>query len=67
VFSFAPSLTLGGFSPALPALSTASNGTIAVCFAPEEDRAALTVRAIDNPESKILVGALGLTTRSATR
>jgi hypothetical protein len=51
----------------LPASSVASNGAIAVCFAPEEDCAAFAVRAIDNPESEILVGAHGLTTDSGTR
>jgi phosphatidylserine/phosphatidylglycerophosphate/cardiolipin synthase-like enzyme len=35
---------------------------IAVCFAPEDGCGAFAVRAIDNAESKILVGAYGLTT-----
>lgn len=67
MFSVALSLTLGAFSPTLPAPSVASNVAIAVRFAPEEDCAAFAVRAIDNPESEILVGAHGLTTDSGTR
>jgi phosphatidylserine/phosphatidylglycerophosphate/cardiolipin synthase-like enzyme len=35
-----------------------------VCFAPEEDCAAFAVRAIDNAEHEILVGAYGLITGS---
>jgi len=42
----------------------ASGAAIAVCFAPEEDCAAFAVRAIDNAEPEILVGAYGLTTGS---
>jgi phosphatidylserine/phosphatidylglycerophosphate/cardiolipin synthase-like enzyme len=38
-----------------------SGAAIAVCFAPEEDCAAFAVRAIDNAEREILVGAYGLT------
>jgi len=34
------------------------------CFSPEEDCAAFAVRAIDNAEREILVGAYGLTTGS---
>jgi phosphatidylserine/phosphatidylglycerophosphate/cardiolipin synthase-like enzyme len=41
-----------------------SGAAIAVCFAPEEDCAAFAVRAIDNAEREILVGAYGLTTGS---
>jgi len=41
-----------------------SGAAIAVCFAPEEDCAAFAVRAIENAEREILVGAYGLTTRS---
>jgi phospholipase D len=37
---------------------------IAVCFAPEEDCATFAVRAIDNADRDILVGAYGLTTGS---
>jgi phosphatidylserine/phosphatidylglycerophosphate/cardiolipin synthase-like enzyme len=37
---------------------------IAVCFTPEEDCAAFAVRAINNAEREILVGAYGLTTGS---
>jgi phosphatidylserine/phosphatidylglycerophosphate/cardiolipin synthase-like enzyme len=42
----------------------ASDAAIAVCFAPEEDCAAFAVRAIDNADHEILVGAYGLTTGS---
>ena len=35
-----------------------------MCFSPEEDCAAFAVRAIDNAEREILVGAYGLTTGS---
>ena len=37
---------------------------IAVCFSPEEDCAAFAVRAIDNAQGEIVVGAYGLTTGS---
>jgi hypothetical protein len=37
---------------------------VAICFAPDEDCAAFAVRAIDNAEREILVGAFGLTTGS---
>jgi phosphatidylserine/phosphatidylglycerophosphate/cardiolipin synthase-like enzyme len=37
---------------------------MAVCFTPEEDCAAFAIRAIDNAEREILVGAYGLTTGS---
>src|SRR5271165_4006182 len=57
-------LVIGAFSPVLPASSVASGVAIAVCFAPEEDCAAFAVRAIDNAEREILVGAYGLTTGS---
>jgi phosphatidylserine/phosphatidylglycerophosphate/cardiolipin synthase-like enzyme len=42
----------------------ASGAAIAVCSSPEEDCAAFAVRAIDNAEREILVGAYGLTTGS---
>src|SRR5271157_603403 len=51
-------------SSASPASSVASGAAVAVCFAPEEDCAAFAVRAIDNAEREILVGAYGLTTGS---
>jgi hypothetical protein len=57
-------LALGSFAPTLPASSVASGAAIAVCFTPEEDCAAFAVRAIDNAEREILVGAYGLTTGS---
>ena len=58
------SLVIGAFLPAVPVSSVASGAAIAVCFAPEEDCAAFAVRAIDNAEREILVGAYGLTTGS---
>ena len=48
----------------MPASSVASGAALATCFAPEEDCAAFAVRAIDNAEHEILVGAYGLTTGS---
>ena len=64
MFAVALSLALSALSPAFPASSVASGAAIAVCFAPEEDCAAFAVRAIDNAEREILVGAYGLTTGS---
>jgi phosphatidylserine/phosphatidylglycerophosphate/cardiolipin synthase-like enzyme len=64
VFSLALSLALFAFSPATPVSTVASGAAVAVCFAPEEDCAAFAVRAIDNAEREILVGAYGLTTGS---
>jgi len=58
------SAALATVSRALSAASVASNAAIAVCFAPEEDSAAFAVRAIDNAEREIAVGAYGLTTGS---
>jgi phosphatidylserine/phosphatidylglycerophosphate/cardiolipin synthase-like enzyme len=55
---------LGAFAPILPASSMASGAAVAVCFSPEEDCAAFAVRAINNAEREILVGAYGLTTGS---
>ena len=64
VFSIALPLVLATFSPALPAASVTSGAAIAVCFSPEEDCAAFAVRAINNAERGILVGAYGLATGS---
>jgi hypothetical protein len=64
VFSFALSLALGVVASALPVSTVVSGAAIAVCFAPEEDCAAFAVRAIDNAEREILVGAYGLTNGS---
>jgi phosphatidylserine/phosphatidylglycerophosphate/cardiolipin synthase-like enzyme len=47
-----------------PVSSLASGVAVAVCFAPEEDCAAFAVRAINNAEREILVGAYALTTGS---
>jgi phosphatidylserine/phosphatidylglycerophosphate/cardiolipin synthase-like enzyme len=64
VFSIALPLVLATISPAVPAASVTSGAAIAVCFSPEEDCAAFAVRAINNAERQILVGAHGLTTGS---
>ena len=64
VLRIALSVLIGAFLPAVPVSSVASGAAIAVCFAPEEDCAAFAVRAIDNAEREILVGAYGLTTGS---
>ena len=64
MFSVALSLALGASAPILPVCSAASGVAIAVCFAPEEDCAAFAVRAINNADREILVGAYGLTTGS---
>src|SRR5215470_18152297 len=49
---------------ALPSAASAAapSATIETCFAPEDDCAALAVRAIDHANREILVGAYGLTT-----
>jgi phosphatidylserine/phosphatidylglycerophosphate/cardiolipin synthase-like enzyme len=65
VFAYALSLALAPLSAAIPAASVASNAAIAVRFSPEEDCAAFAVRAINNAEREILVGAYGLTTGSS--
>jgi phosphatidylserine/phosphatidylglycerophosphate/cardiolipin synthase-like enzyme len=64
VFYLGLSLALATLSPALPAASVTSGAAIAVCFSPEEDCDAFAVRAVDNAEREILVGAYGLTTGS---
>jgi phospholipase D len=64
VFSVALSLALDVSAPVLSVSSVASGASIAVCFAPEEDCAAVAVRAINNAEREILVAAYGLTTGS---
>jgi phosphatidylserine/phosphatidylglycerophosphate/cardiolipin synthase-like enzyme len=64
VFSLGLSLALATISPAVPVASVTSGAAIAVCFSPEEDCAAFAVRAINNAEREILVGAYGLTTGS---
>ena len=51
-------------SAALPAASTVPGATVAVCFAPEEDCAAVAVAAIDRARRQILVSAYNLTTGS---
>ena len=64
MFSLALPLAVAALSLALPATSVTSGAAIAVCFSPEEDCASFAVRAIDNAERQILVGAYGLTTGS---
>jgi phosphatidylserine/phosphatidylglycerophosphate/cardiolipin synthase-like enzyme len=64
VFSIALSLALAASAPALPVSTVVPDAAIAICFSPEEDCAAFAVRAIDNAEREILVGAYGLTTGS---
>jgi phosphatidylserine/phosphatidylglycerophosphate/cardiolipin synthase-like enzyme len=64
VFSVALSVALGASAPILPASSVASGVAVAVCCTPEEDCVAFAVRAINNAEREILVGAYGLTTGS---
>jgi phosphatidylserine/phosphatidylglycerophosphate/cardiolipin synthase-like enzyme len=59
VFRIGLLLAISAFLP-----SPASSVAVAVCFASEEDCAAFAVRAIDNAEREILVGAYGLTTGS---
>ncbi|MGC2203386.1 MAG: phospholipase D-like domain-containing protein [Stellaceae bacterium] len=51
------------FAIAVPGIAAAApSATIETCFAPEDDCAALAVRAIDRAKREILVGAYGLTT-----
>ena len=64
MFSLGLSLALATLSPARPAASVTSGAAIAVCFSPEEDCTAFSVRAIKNARREILVGAYGLTTGS---
>jgi phosphatidylserine/phosphatidylglycerophosphate/cardiolipin synthase-like enzyme len=64
-----PLLRYGVLAPAFAAAILANacaapNATIDTCFAPEDDCAAFTVRAIDHAKHEILVGAYGLTTGS---
>ena len=61
MFSVVLPLALAAISPASP---ISSGAAIAVCFSPEEDCEAFAVRAINNVEREILVGAYGLTTGS---
>lgn len=49
-------------APSDPAPAAAPSATIETCFAPEDDCAALAVRAIDHAKREILVGAYVLTT-----
>ena len=55
-------LLVFGVAPSSPASAAAPSATIETCFAPEDDCAALAVRAIDHANREILVGAYGLTT-----
>jgi phospholipase D len=64
VFSFVLPLVFGVFSSASSAASMASEATVAVCFAPEEDCAGFAERAIETAEHEILVSAYRLTVGS---
>jgi phospholipase D len=64
VFLFALPLALGVISAVLSTASTASEATIEVCFAPEEDCAGFAERAIAGAERQILVSAYRLTVGS---
>jgi phosphatidylserine/phosphatidylglycerophosphate/cardiolipin synthase-like enzyme len=64
VLSIVLSLALAALSPASSVSSVASGVAIAVCFTPEEDCTAFAIRAINNAEREILVGAYGLMTGS---
>lgn len=57
-------LALGTVSAVAPAAATVPGATVAVCFAPEENCAAVAVRAIDRARRQILVSAYNLTTGS---
>jgi phosphatidylserine/phosphatidylglycerophosphate/cardiolipin synthase-like enzyme len=65
VFQFALTLAFSAVSLLLQsAASAATDAALAFCFAPEEDCAAIAVRAIDNAEREILVAAYRLTVGS---
>jgi hypothetical protein len=64
VFTISIMLSSGVLPPVLPASSVASEATVSVCFAPEEDCAAFAVRMIDGAEREILVSAYRLTVGS---
>lgn len=57
-------LVLNAVSAVVPAAAIVPGATIAVCFAPEENCAAVAVGAIDRARRQILVSAYNLTTRS---
>ena len=67
MFSLALPLALAALSRTLPVSSVASGVTIPVCVIREEDCTAFAIRAIENAEREILVGAYSLTTGSGTR
>jgi len=64
VFPFSLSLAFSVLLTALPVASVASNATVAVCFAPEDDCAEFAERAIKGAEREILVSAYRLTVGS---
>jgi phosphatidylserine/phosphatidylglycerophosphate/cardiolipin synthase-like enzyme len=64
VLSLAISLALTVLSTALPTSSPATDATVEVCFAPEDDCAAFAVRAIEAAGREILVSAYRLTVGS---
>ena len=55
-------LTLGALTGVVPAVATVPGATVTVCFAPEENCAAVAVGAIDRARRQILVSAYNLTT-----
>ncbi len=57
-------LVLNTASVLVPAAATVPGATVAVCFAPEENCAAVAVGAIDRARRQILVSAYNLTTGS---
>src|SRR5215469_1775922 len=64
VISAALLLVLNAASALVPAAATVPGATVAACFAPEENCAALAVGAIDRARRQILVTAYNLTTGS---
>jgi len=62
VISAALFLALKVVSAALPAAATVPGATVAVCFAPAEDCAAVAIGAIERARRQILVSAYNLTT-----
>jgi hypothetical protein len=64
VFQFVIAPVLSALASTLPIASTASEATIEVCFAPEEDCAGFAERAIEGAEREILVSAYRLTVGS---
>jgi hypothetical protein len=64
VFYLSLTLALSALSLVQSAASLSTGAAISVCFAPEEDCAAVAVRAVNNAGREILVSAYGLTVGS---